>query len=157
MPERDSPGGFPENGRMSRLYIKSQFSDIKGKQTTGSSLNSVATLPLGQECQRTNSSLLYSRCQSIAVESINLVFSYLAKVLQDTEFHTTCKVILSTFLSIALDRSLPLRRKALPSWQNLVAFFGEGDGTPLQYSCLENPMDGGAWWAAVHGVTKSQT
>ena len=34
---------------------------------------------------------------------------------------------------------------------------GEGDGTPLQYSCLENPMDGGAWWAAVHAVTKSQT
>ena len=34
---------------------------------------------------------------------------------------------------------------------------GEGNGTPLQYSCLENPMDGGAWWAAVHGVVKSQT
>ena len=34
---------------------------------------------------------------------------------------------------------------------------GEGNGNPLQYSCLENPMDGGAWWAAVHGVTKSQT
>jgi len=34
---------------------------------------------------------------------------------------------------------------------------GEGNGTPLQYSCLENPMDGGALWAAVHGVTKSQT
>ena len=34
---------------------------------------------------------------------------------------------------------------------------GEGNGTPLQNSCLENPMDGGAWWAAVHGVTKSQT
>ena len=33
----------------------------------------------------------------------------------------------------------------------------EGGGTPLQYSCLENPMDGGAWWAAVHGVTKSRT
>ena len=31
------------------------------------------------------------------------------------------------------------------------------NGTPLQYSCLENPMDGGAWWAAVHGVAKSQT
>ena len=29
---------------------------------------------------------------------------------------------------------------------------GEGNGTPLQYSCLENPMDGGAWWAAVHGM-----
>ena len=34
---------------------------------------------------------------------------------------------------------------------------GEGKGTPLQYSCLEKPMDGGAWQAAVHGVTKSQT
>ena len=33
---------------------------------------------------------------------------------------------------------------------------GEGNGTPLQYSCLENPMDGGGWWAAVHGVAKSQ-
>ena len=33
----------------------------------------------------------------------------------------------------------------------------EGNGTPLQYSCLENLMDRGAWWAAVHGVAKSQT
>ena len=35
--------------------------------------------------------------------------------------------------------------------------FGEGNGTPLQYSCLENPMDRAAWWAAVHGVTTSRT
>ena len=34
---------------------------------------------------------------------------------------------------------------------------GEGNGTPLQYSCLENPLDGGAWWAAVRGVVKSWT
>ena len=34
---------------------------------------------------------------------------------------------------------------------------GEGNGNPLQYSCLENPMDRGAWWATVHGVGKSQT
>ena len=34
---------------------------------------------------------------------------------------------------------------------------GEGNGNPLQYSCLENSMDGGAWWATVHGVTKSWT
>ena len=34
---------------------------------------------------------------------------------------------------------------------------GEGNGNRLQWSCLENPRDGGAWWAAVHGVTKSQT
>ena len=36
-------------------------------------------------------------------------------------------------------------------------FPGEGNGNPLQYSCLENPMDGGAWCATVHGVTKSRT
>ena len=34
---------------------------------------------------------------------------------------------------------------------------GEGNGNPLQYSCLENPMDRGAWWATVHGVAKSRT
>ena len=34
---------------------------------------------------------------------------------------------------------------------------GEGNGTPLQYSCLENPRDGGAWWAAVYGVAQSRT
>ena len=36
-------------------------------------------------------------------------------------------------------------------------FSGEGNGTPLQYSCLENPMDGGTWWAAVHGVVTDFT
>ena len=39
----------------------------------------------------------------------------------------------------------------------LVFLCGEGNGTPLQYSCLDNPMDGGAWWAAVHGVARSRT
>ena len=39
----------------------------------------------------------------------------------------------------------------------VIYYNGEGNGTPLQRSCLENPMDGGAWWAAVHGAAKSQT
>ena len=37
------------------------------------------------------------------------------------------------------------------------SLIGEGNGTPLQYSCLGNPTDGGTWWAAVHGVAKSWT
>ena len=41
--------------------------------------------------------------------------------------------------------------------ESLGLFCGEGNGTPLQYSCLENPMDEGAWWAAVHGVANNQT
>ena len=42
------------------------------------------------------------------------------------------------------------------SWK-LGQLVGEGNGNPLQYPCLENPMDGGAWWAAAHGVAKSRT
>ena len=42
-------------------------------------------------------------------------------------------------------------------WRQLRKVSGEGNGTPLQYSCLENPMDGGAWWAAVHGVAEGRT
>ena len=43
-------------------------------------------------------------------------------------------------------------------WSKIVSFFSYScNGTPLQYCCLENPMDGGAWWATVHGVAKSQT
>ena len=41
--------------------------------------------------------------------------------------------------------------------RTLASHSGEGNGTPLKYSCLENPMDRGAWWAAVHGVAKSWT
>ena len=46
---------------------------------------------------------------------------------------------------------------SLPHLRALTTTLGEGNGTPLQYSCLENPMDGGAWWAAVHVITKSRT
>ena len=38
-----------------------------------------------------------------------------------------------------------------------MGYIGEGNGNPLQYSCLENPVDRGAWWAAVHGVAQNQT
>ena len=42
-------------------------------------------------------------------------------------------------------------------WTTSLSFAGEGNGNPLQCSCLENPRDGGAWWAAVCGVTQSRT
>ena len=45
----------------------------------------------------------------------------------------------------------------LYDFRSVRAFMGEGNGTPLQYSCLENAMGGGAWWAAVHGVVKTRT
>ena len=48
-------------------------------------------------------------------------------------------------------------QKTINLWPLLGISIGEGKGTPLQYSSLENPMDGGAWWAAVRGVAKSRT
>ena len=58
--------------------------------------------------------------------------------------------------------SCPLYKGFKPSGHGLVPICGllgtqSQAGNPLQYSCLENPMDGGAWWATVHGVTKSWT
>ena len=53
--------------------------------------------------------------------------------------------------------SLPTELQGMPIFILYQWVTGEGNGTPLQYSCLENPMDGGAWWAVVHGVAKSRT
>ena len=49
------------------------------------------------------------------------------------------------------------RLKCLPGMQETRVQSGEGNGNPLQYSCLENPMEGGARWAAVYGVAQSRT
>ena len=70
-----------------------------------------------------------------------------------------------TLLAFALLHSILRGQIACYSRYFLTSYFcipvpyndGEGNGTPLQYSCLENPMDGGAWYAAVHGVAKIRT
>ena len=62
------------------------------------------------------------------------------------------KITVDGECSNEVKRRLLLGRKVMT---NLDSIFGEGSGNPLQYSCLENPRDGGAWWAAVHGVAKS--
>ena len=53
-----------------------------------------------------------------------------------------------------IKRCLLLGRKAMT---NLDSILGEGNGNPLQYSCLEKPLDRGAWWSAIHSVAQSQT
>ena len=70
--------------------------------------------------------------------------------------------IITSYVSDGLPRWLtgkesPCNARNLDSILGLGRFPGEGNGNPLQYSCLENPMDRGAWRAIVHGVAKSQT
>ena len=79
-----------------------------------------------------------------------------------TKFCSCHRYLIPHILSPQNRSSLPLVLPIPYPWQPLIYFlslwiFGEGNGTPLQYSCLENPMDGGAWWAAGHGVAKSRT
>ena len=64
------------------------------------------------------------------------------------------KITVDGECSNEVKRRLLLGRKVMT---NLDSIFGEGSGNPLQYSCLENPRDGGAWWAAVYGVAQSRT
>ena len=58
-------------------------------------------------------------------------------------------------LKIRKDAGLVKRNGALLAQSSSI--LGEGNGKPLQHSCLENPRDGGAWWVAIYGVAQSQT
>ena len=52
---------------------------------------------------------------------------------------------------------IPIEYFSMLIWANYITGIGEGNGTPLQYSCLENHTDGGAWLASVHGIARSRT
>ena len=65
--------------------------------------------------------------------------------------------VLMRWMNLEPNVQSEVSQKVKNKYHILVHIHGEGNGTPLQHSCLENPMDGGAWWAAVHGVTKSPT
>ena len=57
----------------------------------------------------------------------------------------------------SLRKAMPKKAQTMAQVHSSHTLAGEGNGTPLQYSCLENPMDRGAWWAAVNGVAKIRT
>ena len=74
----------------------------------------------------------------------------------DEAFPKTICVSLDRFEVVCKDSTVSV--PALKTWRHLSCSRPwEGNGPQLQYSCLENPMDGGAWWAAVHGVDESNT
>ena len=89
-------------------------------------------------------SYIYTFCLSIHLSMVLGVASTFTLLWIMLLWTWTYKHLCETLLSLLFHVHLELE-------------FGEGNGTPLQYSCLENPMDRGAWWAAVHGVAKSQT
>ena len=73
-----------------------------------------------------------------------------------SSWHSSYRFLLKSE-SVAPPALFFLLKLIFANWGLLWFHIGEGNGTPLQDSCLENSIDGGAWWAAVHGVTKSRT
>jgi len=65
--------------------------------------------------------------------------------------------IIKGFSGDSVVKNLPANAGDTVSIPELGRSPGEGNGNPLQYSCLENPMDRGVWWAAVHGIAKNWT
>ena len=72
----------------------------------------------------------------------------------NTFFNSNCVINGASVSRIILKSLLTLNSSEL---LHVSKNTGEGNGNPLQYSCLENPMDGGAWWAAIYGVSQGQT
>ena len=70
---------------------------------------------------------------------------------------SSCVVLLARFRKTERQRWGRERVIEREREEKVFSILGEGNGNPLQYSCLENPMGGGAWWAAVHGVAQSRT
>ena len=68
-----------------------------------------------------------------------------------------CTFVLTTVTGGSVVKNLPAHAGDVGSISGSGRSPGEENGNPLQYSCLENPMDRGAWWVTVHGVAKSQT
>ena len=66
-------------------------------------------------------------------------------------------IILRVFLGGSIVKTPPVSAEDVSLITGTGRSPGEGNGNPLQYSCLRNPMDSRAWWTTVHGVTKSQT
>ena len=80
--------------------------------------------------------------------------------LSSIETSTETSLVAQMVKRLPAMREIPVQslgREDLGSIHGLGRSPGEGNGNPLQYSCLENHMDRGAWWATVHGVTKYQT
>ena len=65
-------------------------------------------------------------------------------------------VLLTGFCDGSVVKNLPVNAGDTRLIPGLGRYSGEGNGYPLQHSCLGNPMDRGAWWATVHGITESQ-
>ena len=92
---------------------------------------------------------------NITFKSVNHYVEHLKHIILYINYISLKTIITKYYNSNLMPLCSARHRKKF--WIMPIYPVGEGNGTPLQYSCLENPMDGGAWWATVHGVTKSRT
>ena len=98
--------------------------------------------------------------EEISSLSHSIIFLYFFGLITEEAFLISSYYSLELCIQMGISFLFPLLENSdccFRSLHMLERCCGEGNGNPLQYSCVENPMDGGAWWAAVHGVAKSGT
>ena len=88
---------------------------------------------------------------------INQMFSIMDMILCRFKTQSNCCIVANYLYLVLLGYFGGFLFSRALIWYPPGNLFREGNGTPLHYSCLENPMDGGAWWATIHGVAKSRT
>ena len=118
--------------------------------------NSLFRCFLGQKCCAMEIQY-YLEWLQIVLPTSGIFKMFQIMVYQSYNFHVFENIYVN-FVSLVAQRlkHLPPMRETPDSIPGLGRSPGEGNGNPLQYSCLENPMDRGAWWAIIHGVAKSQ-
>ena len=94
------------------------------------------------------------KCNTLTISSFRFLNSWNSIPSTSFDGSNVPKAHLTSHSNMSISRGV-----TTPLWLygSLRCVFREGNGHPLQYSCLENPMDGGAWWAAFHEVAKSRT
>ena len=83
-----------------------------------------------------------------------LTFNFWSLLHNDYDYFYDTLIFKWASLDAQMVKNLPANARDVGSTLGSESSRGEGNGNPLQYSCLGNPMDGGAWWATVHGVAK---
>ena len=103
---------------------------------------------VGSPCSPRDSQESSPTPQFKSINSLALSFFYSPTLTSIHDHWKTIALTRWTFVGRVMSLLLNMLSRLVP---------GEGNGNPLQYSCLENPMDKGPWWATVHGVAKSRT
>ena len=147
-----SPRSFSEKSRLSHLWKECCPNSIYSPSWFHESL--IISKEILREFKEAQITLYYSGCKQETVCYTHIMVSEESLIKRDNL--QRCKATRASLVA-QLVKDLPAMQETRVQSLGWEDSPGEGNGNPLQYSCLENPMERGAWWVTVHGVAKSHT